>query len=132
MSRRGGIGHQTACRRFHLGEAARRRTAARRERIVAAGVENDEVHAVAGELHLLKDEARADRLDRDFPLLHDFRLQRDEVVLAAHLNPMSGVVEQPDCVTARRDQLVLQLESGKQHGLAICIDDLDDLEAEAA
>ena len=130
--RSGGIGDQAARRRVHPRQAPRRRAGARRERIVAAGVEDHEVHSVFGELHLFENEARADRLDGDFPLLFDVRPERNEVVLAADLNAVTGVEKQTHRVLAGGDQPVLQLEGGELDGLAVGVDALDDVETEAA
>ena len=90
-----------------------------RQRVVAAGVEDDEVPPILGELHLSEHPSRADRLDGDVPLLRDLGIQRDEVVLAVHLNAVTSVVEQPDGVLARRFKPVSRTK-GDHVSIAFC------------
>ena len=67
----GGIGDNAAARRVHARQPAVGRAKSAAQRIVTAGIEDDEVHAVAGELHLPENEAGAHRLNGDFPFLLD-------------------------------------------------------------
>jgi hypothetical protein len=72
------------------------REASPAERIVAAGVEDDDVEPGAGAFHLAQHQVGVEHLEVDVRLLGRVGIDRNEVVLAAHLHPMARVVEQAD------------------------------------
>ena len=67
-----------------------------------SGSSDPACHNAAGELHLTERPARADRLYGDVALPRDFCVQGDEVVLAVHLDAVTGVVEQAHGILACR------------------------------
>ena len=82
-------------RRLHLREAAGDRAhAAAAERIVATGVENDEIEPGAGALHLAQHRLGVHQLHIDVGFLGQAGFDRREEILAAHLNAMAGIIEQ--------------------------------------
>ena len=103
-------GNQRALRRLHLREpAGGRAQAASAERIVAAGVEDDEIELGAGALHLAQHQIGVEHLEVDVGLLGRIGVDRHEIIRAAHLHAVAGIVEQPDIGA-------LQLRAESLHG----------------
>jgi hypothetical protein len=73
--------------------------AAAAERIVAAGVEDHQVEASAGPLHLPQHQVDVDHLEIDVGFARRIGVDGDEIVGAGHLHPMPGVIEQRDVGT---------------------------------
>ena len=65
------------------------------ERIVAAGVEEDDV-GLGAALELLHDARQRDQRNVDLGLVFDLRVDRHEIVLAIHLQAVAGIEEQRD------------------------------------
>ena len=65
------------------------------ERIVAAGVEEDDV-GLGAALELLHDARQRHQRDVDLGLVFDLRVDGHEIVLAVHLQPVAGIEEQRD------------------------------------
>ena len=88
------IGDQGAFRRAHLGEAAARGAKPRgAERIVSAGVEDQQVELGPGAVHLTQHEIDVDHLEIDIRLSGRIGADGNEVVRPAHLHAMAGVIE---------------------------------------
>ncbi len=93
----GGERNQCALRCLHLRKPARRRAQApSAERIVTAGVENDEIEPRARPFHLAQHEIGVEHLEIDIGLLGRVGADRHEVIRTAHLHAVSGIVEQTD------------------------------------
>ncbi len=86
---------QRAFRRAHLrqpaGNPPRAETA---KRIVAAGVEDDDVEPRAGAVHLLQHKVGIDHLKVDVLHARGIGIDRQQPVLSLHLHAVPGVIEQ--------------------------------------
>src|SRR5690606_30253603 len=76
----------------------------RGQRVVPAGVEDDEVDPVAGRLQVLDRQAELRALAPHVLLGLDLLIHRNEVVAALALHGVTGVVDDPDRVLARARQ----------------------------
>ncbi|MGY3530642.1 hypothetical protein ACVISU_003410 [Bradyrhizobium sp. USDA 4452] len=95
VARLGRIGQQRALRRADLGEATIGGTqAAAAERIVPAGVQDDDIEPRARAFHLPQHQADIDHLEIDIGLTRGVRRDRHQIIRAAHLDAMAGVIEQ--------------------------------------
>ena len=74
------------------------------ERIVAAGVENEDHRLRAGRLKLAEDRPRGNRRERQAGGVADLGIDGQQVVLVADLNAMPGVINDDDGI--RRDGLL--------------------------
>ena len=121
-----------ATRRVHARQppGARAKTAA--QRVVAAGIENDEVHGVTGELHFAEDPAGADRLNGHVAFFLDHGGRGHQIVLAVDLKPVTGVEEQPHRIAAGLGQAFTELDDGVFHGLLMGIHHQHHIEFQAA
>ena len=70
------------------------------ERVVAAGVEDDDVHAVVRLAHAVEQLLHVHRVRHHVGLALDATGDRDEVVVAVDLHPVAGEVEEADAVGA--------------------------------
>ena len=89
---------RSACPRAPASAPARRRRpqAASAERIVAAGVEDDEVELRARALHLAQHQIDIHHLKIDIGLARRVGVDRHQIIRAAHLDAVTGVIEQRD------------------------------------
>ena len=95
------------CRRARA-HAARERA---RQRVVAAGIEEDDVGLrLAPELHLLQDEVDRHGLEVEIALARELRVDRDQEVAPAHLQPVPGVEQHRHVGLAERAGEVAHLE----------------------
>jgi hypothetical protein len=76
------------------------------------GVEDHQVERVLRAVHLAQHEVGVDRLVLDLVLALDVGIDRDEVVAAAHLHAVAGVVEEAD---AAGGELVAEGADGAAH-----------------
>lgn len=93
LARRGRVGEQAAGRRVERAQPSQRRPPAAAERVVPAGVEDDQVAAPAARLHAAQQLADVDRLPRHVGCLVDARVHRHQVVAPVELEAVAGVVE---------------------------------------
>ena len=99
----------------------------RRERIVAAGIENDQIGARFRLRQFLQQEVDANRARAQEPRLRDAGIDRDQEVLPLALDAMTGEVEHRDRIAAgigelgaERDDCVLELRlAGIPHHLDV-------------
>jgi hypothetical protein len=66
------------------------------ERVVAAGIEDDDVELGAGALHLAQHQIGGEHLEVDVGLLGRVGVDRNEIVLATDLHAVARIIEQPD------------------------------------
>jgi hypothetical protein len=93
-ARRRGVRDQRARGRAHLREALAAHLEARGERVVAAGVEDDEVELGARAVHAVEDLADLHREERDVLLAAHGRVDGDEVVAVLELHRVAGIEEE--------------------------------------
>jgi hypothetical protein len=70
------------------------------ERVVAAGVQHHDVHAVAGRLEGVDHAAQVDRLARHVVGARQLGIDRHHVVAEVHLQPVAGVIQHADALLA--------------------------------
>jgi hypothetical protein len=127
-ARRGRVGDDEIGRRVDQGQAGAAAAVAAGVRVVAAGVEDDDVGSIGPRLrHLLEDRIEADRLETDRGLRRDVLVDGDQVVGAPHLQPVPGVIEQPDAAVG---QALAEPEDGLLHLAPRGVFDEHDREAE--
>lgn len=97
----GGVRHVRPRRRRHEGQAAREAAEPAEERIVAARVQDDDVHTRPGRLHLRQHALGIERLGRHVTLALDLGVHGHQIVLAVHLQPVARVAEEADAVGAQ-------------------------------
>ena len=112
-ARRRGKGHQRADGCIKLRQPAAARARGARKGVVSAGIQDDDVDAVLGRLHLVEHLLHVDRLVRHFVLALDVGAHRHQEVAALDLHAVAGKVEQAraaglEAITERGDG-VLQL-----------------------
>ena len=99
-----------------------------RQRIVAAGVEDDDRRlALAVDLHLAQHEFELHRLELEVALALELGVDRHQVVLRADLQPVPGVEEQRDVGIG---ELVGEGPQGAVELAPVGVERLDDLEAD--
>ena len=111
-----GKGHQGADRRIHLRQAGRAGAEAARKRVVAAGVQNHDVGAIAGSFHLVQHGLGVHGGIGHLVLAFDRRSHRDQVVAALDLHAVAGVVKQ---ARATATQAVAKLAQRCQHAALV-------------
>ena len=99
-----------------------------RERVVAAGVEEQDI-GLRLPLHRALDEVEPDHLEVERRGGIGLRVDRDQVVLPAHLQPVPGVEEEAD---GRTPQRAGELGHLAVEGGLVEVDAFDDLEVELA
>ncbi len=128
-ARRGGERDQRSDRGVQRRKATGRGARCRHERVVAAGIEDDDVDRVLRDLHLLEHLGDVDRMMDHLVFALDARVDRQQVVAALHLHTVSGVIEQPD--TAGLDAIT-EYPDRLEHLVARGVFELCDVEAERA
>jgi hypothetical protein len=120
--------------RLDLREALRGSREALAERVVAAGVQDHQVHRVARGIELLHHRGQVERGERDLVLARDVGIDGNEVVAPAHLHAVAGEIEHPGRVArelvaelAQREvhllqRRVLALDHGEARGLELLRD----------
>ena len=93
---RGGIGQQAARRRVELTQSLGRRSESAFERVVAAGVEDDEKGAVLGVLHVAQQFPNIHRLLGHVGGAADVGAHRDNVVAPVLLQTVASIVEEAE------------------------------------
>ena len=108
--------NQRACRRLHLRQAAGRRVhAAVAERIVAAGIEQQQIDLGARLLQFVENSGEPDALQEHVAIIHRIGIDRHQIVQPVGLDAMAGVIEQRD---VGADQFLLKfLQRGVEAGL---------------
>ena len=91
------VGDQRPLRRLHLGEPAPSRPQAPPgERIVTAGIQEQQVEPRPGPLHLTQDEVGIEQLEIHIRFPGRIGADRHQIVGPPHLDPMPGVIEERD------------------------------------
>ena len=98
------------------------------EGVVAAGVEDDEVHAVLSVRHLVEQASQRHGLIAQVVLHSRIRVHGKHVVLPASLNPVPGIKENPNAPFA---EFAAELGDGTLHLTLPGVLECDHLEAEA-
>ena len=106
------------------------RTHAAGEWVIAAGVQNHDVEAIARVTHLLDHPVRADRFDLHVALPLDARGGRDQVVAAAELHPVARIIEKPHGTRARLFQSRAEFLNRPLHGDLVGIAARNDVESQ--
>ena len=127
LSRRGGESHQRALRRVDGRQPARRRPEAA-ERRVPAGVEDHDVELRARSADGLHDGIGVERLDFELGLGVELGIDRDQIVRAAELHAMAGIIDQRYRFRPRHLQLGGEIRKGPLHRALIRVDDARHLE----
>ena len=70
------------------------------ERIVPAGIQDDDIRPIARREHLTQDRLRLDRDQIQVRLIAKLGIDRQQIVVTKGLYAVPGEVEQPDCVLA--------------------------------
>jgi hypothetical protein len=101
-------------RRLHLGEApAGRAHAAVPKRVVAAGVEQQQVDPCAGFFHCVEDAGQAGHLREHIAFIGRMGVDRHQVIEATGLDPVSGIIKQRD---VGADQFMAEFLQGVVEG----------------
>jgi len=72
------------------------------ERVVATGVENDQIERIARPSQNIQQNAEIDRLRLDVGTAADFRIHRQEEIAPVQLHAMTGVIEHAYPLVARQ------------------------------
>ena len=101
VARRRGVGEQGADGRVHLAQALAGLEVGA-EGVVAAGIEDDDVHRVAGLAEAVEQGADVDRLARHVVRAVESGVDRHEEVAPAQLQAVAGEIEQADGLALRQ------------------------------
>jgi hypothetical protein len=100
--------------------------------IVATGIDDHEVQAIAGVIQRCHHRLGAHGVDLDVALTLDHRVYRHEVVDPVDLDTVASVEEKPDSIAPAFVELVAEIANGALHRLLIRVGMLNDVESEAA
>ncbi len=91
----GRVRQECTLRRADLGQATVGGTeTSSGERVIPAGIQNDEIELGAGSLHLAKHQRDVDHLKIDVGLARGIGGDRNEVICPAKLKSVSGIIEE--------------------------------------
>ena len=93
-----GISDQRALRRIDLSKAARARPHAAHNRVVAAGIKDNEIDPIVGKFHLIDHPVEIDGLDDDVGLAFDRGVGRHQEIRPVGLKAVSCKKEKGNCV----------------------------------
>lgn len=93
--RRRGVGDEGTAGGIHAGQAPGCGAERSGKGVVAACIQNDDVHVAPRLLHLGQHQPGVHRLVTHLVLILDLGIHRNQVVGATHLNSVAGIVEQP-------------------------------------